>query len=250
MPDGAVQFDPRAWFPGGVEDVWTDYLNESGHLVGGVGALLVERGERALLIDAGFGPYAIPPRPGEPRQGIHGGALPDNLAALGRSSDRIEAVAFTHLHLDHIGWARTPGFAVPNYLVSQQEWAERHLLGVRGVTEEMLQVMAPRVRTVIDGEEVFPGVRVMLAPGHTAGHATYVISDGGRRVIAFGDAMHSPLQIAHPDWSSVVDLDPRASAKERRRLVEELAAPEAIGFGVHFADVVFGRVRQGAWQPL
>ncbi len=62
-----------------------------------LGGLLVEHGDRALLIDAGFGPESLPPDPGTPRGAIRGGALPGNLAALGRSPAGIEAVAFTHL---------------------------------------------------------------------------------------------------------------------------------------------------------
>ncbi|MFB9837646.1 MBL fold metallo-hydrolase [Actinoallomurus acaciae] len=264
VPDGAVGLDPRAWFPGTTDEVWTahpEYLNDAGELVAGVGALLVERGDRALLIDTGFGPRSVPAQPGGPRGAIHGGALLDNLAALGRAPAEIEAVAFTHLHLDHIGWAwqsapgrDRPPFAGSDHLVAETEWAQRDRLRTRGVTDEILQVMAPRVRTVTDGQEVFPGVRVLLTPGHTAGHTSYVISGGGRRLIAFGDAMHSPIQVGHPEWPAVVDLDPESAARQRRRLVAELAEPDTVGFGVHFADVVFGRVHRdgdrSVWRPV
>lgn len=176
-------------------------------------------------------------------------------------STTIEAVAITHLHLDHIGWAWNPApghdlpaFAYRDLLVAAPEWAHRHLLAARGITDEILQIMAPQVRTVIDGEEIFPGVRVLLTPGHTAGHASYVITGGGERLIAFGDAMHSPIQVDHPDWSAAADLDPDRAAQERRRLVAELARPGTIGFGVHFADVVFGRVHLDgdgpAWRAV
>ncbi|WP_285619828.1 MBL fold metallo-hydrolase [Actinoallomurus iriomotensis] len=264
VPDGAVWLNPRAWFPGTTDEAWAahpEYLNDSGQLVAGVGALLVERGERALLIDTGFGPQSVPARPGNPRGAIHGGALLDNLAALGRAPAEIEAVAFTHLHLDHIGWAwhsvpgrDRPPFAGSDHLVAEAEWAQRHRLRARGVTDEILQVMSPRVRTVTDGQEVFPGVRVLLTPGHTSGHAGYVIRGGGRRLIAFGDAMHSPIQVDHPEWPVAVDLAPGPAARQRGSLVAELAMPDTIGFGVHFADVVFGRVHRdgdrSTWRPV
>ncbi|WP_453845719.1 MBL fold metallo-hydrolase [Streptomyces xanthophaeus] len=119
---------------------------------------------------------------------------------------------------------------------------------------EQVAALAPRVRTVTDGEVVFPGVRVRFTPGHTVGHAEYVITGGGRRLIAFGDAVHSLLQIDHPHWSAAFDHDPARTAGHRRRLVAELAEPGTIGFGVYFADVVFGHVRHGgdgpAWRPL
>lgn len=152
-------------------------------------------------------------------------------------------MAITHRHSDHIGWAAHPAFG--EILVAAQEWEHR---------DATTTAIAPHVRTVVDGEEVFPGVRVRVRGGHTPGHTEYVISSGGQRLIAFGDALHSPIQIDHPEWSAVVDHDPVAAAEHRRRLVAELAEPDTIGFGIHFADVVFGRVRPNgdgpAWQPL
>ncbi|MGH3466875.1 MAG: MBL fold metallo-hydrolase [Thermocrispum sp.] len=264
MPDGAVQLRPCGWLPDTTEQMWAshpEYLDDTGNLVGSIGGLLVEHGDRALLIDAGFGPKSIPAESGNPHGAIHGGALLDNLAALGRDPDSIEAVAFTHLHIDHIGWAwhtaagaDQPAFVRAEYLVSELEWAQRELAEAHGTTRDILAVLAPRARTVADEEEIFPGVTMRTTVGHTAGHASYIIIGGGQQLIAFGDALHSPIQISHPEWSAASDHDPAMSADVRRRLVAELAEPGTIGFGVHFADVVFGRVRHcddgPAWQPV
>lgn len=263
VPDGAVRLPARGWLPDTTDEIWAahpQYLDPSGSLVASIGALLVENGDRALLIDAGFGPETLPPDPGTPRGVIHGGALLDSLAGLGRRPEEIEAVAFTHLHSDHLGWAwhpapggDRPAFTHADYLVTEPEWARRDLLEAHGMAEAAA-VLAPRVRTVADGEEIFPGVRVRLAAGHTPGHAEYVITSGGQRLIAFGDALHSPIQVDHPEWSAAVDHDAVRSAEHRRRLVAELEEPGTIGFGIHFADVVFGRVRRDgagpAWRPL
>ncbi|OAR22140.1 MBL fold metallo-hydrolase [Streptomyces sp. ERV7] len=262
VPDGDVRLRPLHLLKDTTDEVWAahpEYLDATGHLVGSVGGLLVEHGERALLIDTGFGPQTYE-APDGPLGVIQGGALPESLAALGRSPEDIEAVAFTHLHPDHLGWAchpvpggEQPLLAHADYLISEVEWQGRDLLEAEGMAEQVA-ALAPRVRTIADGQEVFPGVRVRITPGHTVGHAEYVITGGGRRLIAFGDAVHSPIQIDHPEWSSGFDHDPALTAGHRRRLVAELAEPGTIGFGVHFADVVFGHVRQDgtgpAWRPL
>ncbi|OKI52041.1 metallo-beta-lactamase [Streptomyces sp. MJM1172] len=255
VPDGDVRLRPLELLQDTTDEVWAahpEYLDATGHLVGSVGGLLVEHGDRALLIDAGFGPQRLE-APEGPLGVIHGGAFAQNLAALGRRPEDIEAVAFTHLHSDHLGWACEPVFAHAEYLVSEPEWDRRDLLEAQGMTAQA-QALAPRVRTVTEGQEVFPGVHVRITPGHTVGHAEYVITGGGRRLIAFGDAVHSPIQIDHPDWSSAFDHDLARTAEHRRRLVAELAEPGTIGFGVHFADVVFGQVRQDgegpAWRPV
>ncbi|MCG6497728.1 MBL fold metallo-hydrolase [Kitasatospora sp. A2-31] len=262
VPDGDVRLRPLDLLQDTSEEVWAahpEYLDATGHLVGSIGSLLVEHGDRALLIDAGFGPQTLE-MPEGPVGVIHGGALPHSLAELGRSPEDIEAVAFTHLHVDHLGWACHPApggdrpvFTRAEYLISESEWERRDILEEQGMTEQVA-ALAPRVRTIADGQEIFPGVRVRITPGHTVGHAEYVITGGGRRLIAFGDAVHSPLQIDHPAWSAAFDHDRARTADHRRRLVAELAEPDTIGFGVHFADVVFGRVQQDAdgpaWRPV
>ncbi|MEV4095803.1 MBL fold metallo-hydrolase [Streptosporangium saharense] len=256
VPDGAVRLKPHGWLPAATADDWADnrdHLDHDGFLVAGIGGLLVERGDRALLIDAGFGPETYPDDPGNPLLGtLHGGELLESLRRLGRTPERIEAVAITHLHSDHLGWAwnDTLPFAHAAHLVAAPEWERRDL-----AAEPRLAVVAPRVRTVEDGEEIFPGVRASFAHGHTAGHTTYVITGGGRRLIAFGDALHAPVQVTHPEWSCGIDHDPVESAEHRRRLVGELSRPGTVGYGGHFADVVFGRAEPRpdgrlTWVPV
>ncbi|MFK0286566.1 MBL fold metallo-hydrolase [Streptomyces sp. NPDC090499] len=262
VPDGVATMSARIWFPEPTDEDWAqhaEYLDDDGNIVASVGGLLVERDGRALLIDAGMGPLSVGP-PQNPYGIASGGALVDNLAALGRSPGDIEAVALTHLHSDHFGWAWHPAsgsdrpvFADADYLVAEPEWTQRHFAEAQGQAD-MIKAIVPQVRTVDEGEEIFPGVHVRFAPGHSAGHTAYVISAGGQRVIAFGDAFHNPVQIIHPHWEVTADHDRAQSVVLRQSLVRELAEPGIIGFGVHFTDAYFGRVRiegnRAAWHPI
>ncbi|MFB9832474.1 MBL fold metallo-hydrolase [Actinoallomurus acaciae] len=262
VPDGLVRLKPRGWLPAADWTGHGDHLDDHGFLVAGIGALLVERGDRALLIDTGFGPGSHPDDPADPLVGrLYGGELLNGLRRLGREPRRVEAVAITHLHTDHLGWAWSnepgtgaPPFAHAPHFVAAPEWERRDLAAGGGATGERLAAFAPRVRAIGDGEEIFPGVRAAFAPGHTVGHTAYTVSGGDRRLIAFGDALHSPVQVAHPEWSCGLDHDPVGSAAHRRRLVEELSRPGTIGYGGHFADVVFGRAERGpgglTWVPV
>ncbi|MEC4020276.1 MBL fold metallo-hydrolase [Streptomyces sp. H27-D2] len=270
--DGAVRLKPRGWFPGTADQDWETnrrYLDPDGSLVGSIGGLLVEHGGRALLIDAGVGPQSAPADPDNPVMGeIHGGTFPDSLARLGRTPDQVEAIAITHLHGDHVGWAAQPAFAGAEVLLTATEWEHRGAAAQHGVTAEMVGALTPRVRMVEQGEEIFPGVRVLATPGHTPGHAAFEITSVGagagdeagagdgsevQRLIAFGDALHSPVQVRHPEWTVVADADSEQAERTRRQLLEELATPGTVGFGVHFADVVFGRVGRDSegfgWVP-
>ncbi|KAB2346127.1 MBL fold metallo-hydrolase [Actinomadura rudentiformis] len=264
VPDGVVRLNALRWLPSSTAEFWAanaEYVDDAGDLIASIGGLLVEHGDRALLIDAGFGPRSFSAEPGNAHGAIRGGALLDNLATLGRTPDDIEAVAITHLHIDHLGWLwrdaedeGRPPFAKADILITEPEWGAPELAAEQGTGPEILKAMAPQVRTTTDGEEIFPGVRVRLIPGHTAGHAAYSITSGGQRLLAFGDALHTPAQVGHPELSAAPDLDSARSAAFRRGLVAELAdAPDTIGFGGHFADVVFGRVRRdgerAVWVP-
>jgi glyoxylase-like metal-dependent hydrolase (beta-lactamase superfamily II) len=262
VPDGAIKVRARGLLPSSGEDDWAanpEYLDEHACLTAGHGGLLVEHGDRALLIDAGYGPSTAQlPQDSPVFVSMYGGALLDGLAQLGRDPDTIEAVAVTHLHVEHIGWAchrpddGRPAFHRAEVLISEPEWSARqpHL----GVTETMLDTLEPRVRAITDGQEIFPGVRAVVLPGHTPGHTAYEITSGNARLLAFGDAMHSAIQITHPDWTAVREPDPESSRRSRRWVISQLGRPGTLGFGIHFADAVFGRpvtsLGRQVWQPL
>jgi glyoxylase-like metal-dependent hydrolase (beta-lactamase superfamily II) len=113
----------------------------------------------------------VPAAPGSPIGAVRSGSLLGNLTALGRDPAAIESVAFTHLHVDHLGWAwhPAPGAGVPaftgaEYLVAAAEWDQRDL-AEESTTPEILTALAQRVRAVAEGEEIFPGVRAMSSAG-------------------------------------------------------------------------------------
>jgi glyoxylase-like metal-dependent hydrolase (beta-lactamase superfamily II) len=73
-----------------------------------------------------------------------------------------------------------------------------------GATPAAILEQLAATRTLVDpGEEIFPGIRAMVTPGHTPGHTAYIITSGTRtRLIAVGDAFHIPGQVTHPEWLS------------------------------------------------
>ncbi|MFI1470005.1 MBL fold metallo-hydrolase [Streptomyces wuyuanensis] len=278
IPDGLVQLRPAGWFPGLGTDALLgheDHLDPDGCLVAGIGGLLVEYRNRALLIDTGYGPRRLTASQTHPALGVlEGGGLAAALAEAGRDPASIDTVAFTHLHDDHVGWALCAGsegpfFARASFVLADTEWR----------TSGRSTLPAPlhsRVTPASDGDEIFPGVTLREAPGHTGGHARYVLDFGGAgaapgtdgggqgapagtapgrgRLLVAGDVLHSPLQVAHPEWDVFFDADRESALRSRTVFLEDASAPDTLCYAGHFADVVFGRVRKDGeghtWTPL
>ncbi|MCX4093891.1 MBL fold metallo-hydrolase [Nocardia sp. alder85J] len=272
LVDGRTSLPARHWLPGTTAEFWDDYahdryLDDCRALPAGVGALLIEddaTGE-AMLIDAGVGPVSIE----TPSGLIAGGALLDSLRGVDRSGSggtdllsRITTVALTHLHLDQIGWLcrAVPGtdrrpFAHAAVVVGREEWAHRHLLAVDGVGPDLLAAFEPQVRLADPGQDIGLGVTVVPLPGHTPGHTGYRITSQGATLVVLGDALHTALQVADPQLSSVADMDPRQAADVRGSLVRMLADDEIPAFGMHFADEQFGLCARDSagviqWRPM
>lgn len=262
IPDGQVQLKPRGWFVDTADEEWhgyDDHLDDDGCLVAGVGGVLVQREGRAMLIDAGFGVLQEPDT-GDPIIGAaRGGALLAGLREHGIVPGTLDLLAITHLHTDHIGWALADDLAAPELagvpiMIDRTEWENRAARYEQGLTPAMLDRLADRVRTVAPGEEIWPGVHAIATRGHTQGHTSFLITDGERRAVVLGDALHSSLQVRHPAWRSAPDVDHATAVAGRRALLDLLEEPGTIGVAGHFADVVFGRVVSDAdgrrWEPV
>jgi N-acyl homoserine lactone hydrolase len=97
----------------------------------------------------------------------------------------VDIVVNTHLHADHCGGNHL--FAGKPIYVQRRELEEAH----SDENEYPIRawVDAPGVEYVaVDGEfELFPGLRLVPAPGHTPGMQVVVVETGGRPVVVGGD---------------------------------------------------------------
>jgi N-acyl homoserine lactone hydrolase len=97
----------------------------------------------------------------------------------------IDVVVTTHLHFDHCGGNHL--FAGTPIHVQRRELDDARSLDGYTIRE---WVDAPGVQYLpVDGElELLPGVRLLPAPGHTAGTQVVVVETGERPVVIAGDA--------------------------------------------------------------
>lgn len=225
----------------GVDDPWSchaDQLDDAGHVSFAMGGFLYRTGDRVMLIDAGAGPLE--------RDGLVGGALIDGLNEVGVRSEDITDVVFTHLHYDHVGWAATKGSVVfPNatYRAHRADWeffVESPDASPGGVRK--LRPIESQLELFDDEHTVAPHLTARPAPGHTPGSTVYILSDGTARALLLGDIVHSPVELAEPDWEALYDVDVAAASAMRNRIAQEVLDTDDVVIPAHFPGFAHGRV--------
>jgi glyoxylase-like metal-dependent hydrolase (beta-lactamase superfamily II) len=199
---------------------------------------LIRFAGKTILIDACVGEHKSRPARPEWHQRKATDYLP-RLAACGCTPEDVDIVMCTHLHADHVGWNTrldsgqwVPTFANARYLMSQTEIdyrageaAARPEADHGSFKDSVLPVIERgMVKTVQAGDDIVDSGRVVALPGHAPGQIGLEIEAGnGEHLLFCGDAIHSPLQVFQPDWSSAFCHDRSLAIATRRKLLERAA---------------------------
>jgi glyoxylase-like metal-dependent hydrolase (beta-lactamase superfamily II) len=238
--DGAGRFPPTRTFRGTTDEQWAahqDLLDEDGLLGFSMGGFLIRDGSRTVLVDLGVGRKSI--------MGIQGGAFLTELAALGVAPADVTDVLFTHLHIDHVGWAADddgrPVFPAATYRCAAADW-DHFMTGHPGEIAQLLAGVTDRFETWDGSGPVLPGLDALAAPGHTPGSTVIVASSGSARALMLGDVVHCPVQLVDDEWGALFDVDPALAARTRAALSRELEGSDALIAAAHFPGLQFGRL--------
>ena len=118
------------------------------------------------------------------------------------------------------------------------------------VARKNLPPIQDQINLISSEADILPGIRLVLAPGHTPGHMALSVSSGGKQLLVVSDGFLHPIHLEHPDWYAAVDLDPKQVANTRRRLINLAAREEALVLAFHFPFPGLGHiVKKGdIWQ--
>ena len=195
-------------------------------------AYLLETGDDLVLVDTGMNPVHI----AEPHAGFDSAfaailtprmteadRLEARLAEAGLSPADVTAVVNTHLHFDHMG-SNALFTGVPIYI---QRAHYEAALGHPAYPNHLWNLPALRYE-LLDGEtELFPGVELVLTPGHAPAHQSLLVTLGrGARVLLCGDAILSRANLDQDDWAT--QADPETARESAARLVALAAERNAL----------------------
>jgi glyoxylase-like metal-dependent hydrolase (beta-lactamase superfamily II) len=252
VSDGPLPLGPpKGTFVGAPDDeikkMLTDNFLSPDNIVLEQNSPIVNMGDKLVLFDTGMGTSkAFGPTTGRQQK---------SMAEAGIKPEDIDAVVFTHAHIDHIGGVVDESGKVlfPNaqFYIAQSDfdyWTDEGKMG--GPLKDFIvharkNLLPVRDRLVFykDGQEVLPGITAMAAPGHTVGHHIFMINSDGKSFAFLGDLTHHQiLLLEKPRMQFSYDTDPNQAAESRVKMLDMLAANKIPVMSYHYPWPGYGHV--------
>ncbi len=218
----------------------------------------------SVLVDPGDFALSFPPdspyfQPGyQPPPGVIA-----QLREKGIHPGDITHLIITHAHFDHYSGVTTqrdghyvPAFSKPHCFLGRADWEnpetqqalqdhdseDSHTLGVLhrlGLLE------------LVEGDrELLPGVRIIAAPGESAGHQIVRIHSEGQTLYCLGDLYHHAVEVEQPAWMAEW-ANPDTTVASRHALAEAALAENALLVAAHMPVGRLERTGSGArWVTI
>lgn len=198
-------------------------------------SLLIDTGERVILIDNGYGDKQ------DEKFFSHvylngGDGLEGALKKAGYGFDDVTDMVLTHLHTDHCGggvkWNKDKTayeltFKNATYWVSkpQWEWAMNANKQEKAafLDENLLPMQeSGKLKFIESNTELYPGISLRLYNGHTVGQIIPFINTGEKTLVFVADLIPSTAHIPLV-WNMAYDVYPMETLKEKEEFLDEAA---------------------------
>jgi len=251
----------RFWMDGGAmfgvvpRVVWSRHVQpDSQHRIPqDANCLLVDTGRHKVLIDTGYG-SKLSAKEKDIYSAEEGSPLIDSLARVGITPQEIDTVIFSHLHFDHAGGGTElagdgnlrPTFPNAQYVVQRREWmlATADLPELRGSypPDNLRPLRDADCLRLIDGDvEIVPGVHSIVTGGHTPGHQSVLVENGGHAAVYLGELC--PTQVHLPiRWGMAYDFDVMQLRRKKAELLGMIADRDWWAFFDHDYQTTHARL--------
>ncbi len=254
VTDGADRAPASVLFPDVAGSEWDAYpglVGDDGKLDINFGSFVIRSQGKTILVDTGWGKE-------------YPGKLMDELSEKGVPVDEIEIVAFTHLHIDHVGWNITEEndssrLTFPNakYFIPRvdYEFFNEDLETNSYMKSQVNPLESLGALELVEGDTTLTSeVKMVSTPGHTPGHMSLSILSDGQRGYILGDVINVASQANETHWEIIYDNDHALAKETRERVLERVEKDgSVIGMG-HYTMPSFGRLirKEGRrlWQIL
>jgi glyoxylase-like metal-dependent hydrolase (beta-lactamase superfamily II) len=244
---GFFKLDGGAMFGVVPKAIWnkTNPADENNLCTWAMRCLLVEDGDRLILIDTGIGNKQD--EKFFSHYYLHGAATMDSsLAVKGFHRDDITDVFLTHLHFDHVGGAvirdgdkLTPAFKNATYWSNQQHWNwavnpnDREKASF--LKENILPIQESGQLRFIEGHDgvnFSSNISVKFAYGHTDAMMLPVINYNGKQVVYMADLLPSVGHLPIP-YVMAYDMFPLKTLTEKKIFLQEALEKQYILYLEH-----------------
>jgi len=212
-------------------------------------SLLIDTGERVILIDNGYGDKQS--KKFFSHVHLNGGdGLEGALKKNGYTLDDVTDMVLTHLHADHCGGgvkynddktAYELTFKNARYWVSKPHWEwamnPNKQEGAAFLEENLMPMLDSGKLKFIEKEtELYPGIDLRLYNGHTVGQIIPFINTGEKTVVFMADLIPSSAHIPLV-WNMAYDVNPMDMLQEKEDFLNEAAEKNYTLFFQHDVNI-------------
>lgn len=247
---GMFKLDGGAMFGVVPKSIWqkTNPADEKNMCTWAMRSLLIEEGNRLILIDAGIGDKQS--EKFFSHYYLHGeDSLHGNLKKLGFTAEDITDVFLTHLHFDHCGGAINrksdtefePAFKNATFWSNEKHWQWATNPNPREkasfLSENILPIQESGQLKFVDRngdftEDVFENFGVLFVDGHTESQMLPHIKYKGKTIVFMADLLPSVGHIPLP-YVMGYDTRPLITLDEKSRFLQRAADEEFVLFLEH-----------------
>jgi glyoxylase-like metal-dependent hydrolase (beta-lactamase superfamily II) len=215
--------------------------------------LLVEDGNRKILIDTGIGNKQSEKFFGYYYLNGHY-SIASSLNNIGLTHEDITDVLLTHLHFDHVGGAVTqnsegklmPAFPNAVYHVTETQWNHALKPNAREKASFLQENFLPLheagvLNFVRHGQMLTTNLRIRSVNGHTMGMITPEINFHGHTIVYCADLIPSSAHVP-VHYTMGYDIEPLVVMKEKEELYEEMDAEKTLYFFEHDLETECARL--------